>query len=58
MNGVSGNDCALEGYTGPGTTWANKMNCVMTHTPGVDLESITRPVDQQSNALRLLRRSL
>ena len=26
MNGVSGHDSAVEGYTGPGTTWAYEMN--------------------------------
>ena len=28
MIGVSGRNSALEGYTGPGTTWTNEMNLV------------------------------
>ena len=39
---------ALEGYTGPGTTWGNEMNFVMKHAPGAG--SIARPVKQQSCA--------
>ena len=35
MIGVSGHDSALEGYTGPGTTWVNGMNLVMNHAPWV-----------------------
>ena len=34
MIDVLGHDFALEGYTGPGTTWSNEMNFVMTHDPG------------------------
>ena len=37
MNGVLGHDSALYDYTGPGTTWANKINFVML--------SMARPVD-------------
>ena len=48
MNGVSGHDSALEGYTGPVTTWTNEMNFVMNHAPGA--WSIGRPIDQQSSA--------
>ena len=31
MNGALGHDSALQGYTGPGTTWADEMNFVMNH---------------------------
>ena len=48
MNGVSGH---VQGYTGPGTIWANEMNLVLNHAPGAG--SLTRPVDQQSSALLL-----
>ena len=34
MIGVLSHDSALSRYTGPGTTWANEMNFVMTHAPG------------------------
>ena len=34
MNGVFSHDSALQGYTGPGTTWANEMNLAMKHAPG------------------------
>ena len=50
MNVVLGYDSALQGYTGPGTPWADKMNFV-NRTSGAG--SIDRPVDQQSNALPL-----
>ena len=33
MIGVLGHDSALEGYTGPGPTWANEIN-LMNHAPG------------------------
>ena len=33
MNGVLGHDSALEGSTGAGTIWANKMNFSMIHAP-------------------------
>ena len=46
-----GDDSAMEGYTGPRTTWANEMNFIMNYAPGVG--SIARPVDQQSSALPL-----
>ena len=49
MNAVLSNDSALEGYTGPGTTWANEMNFVIEYAPGAG--SIVRPVDQQSGML-------
>ena len=45
------NDFALQGYTGPGTNFANEMKFVMNHVPGAG--SIVRPVDQQSSALPL-----
>ena len=38
-------------YTGTGTTWADEMNFVMYHAPGV--VSISRPVDQETSALPL-----
>ena len=41
----------VEGYTGPGTAWANEMNFVMNHVP--DTKSIAGPVDQQSSTLPL-----
>ena len=34
-----------------GTNWAQEMNCVMNHAPGVGL--IARPVDQQSTVSRM-----
>ena len=49
MNGILGNDSALQGHTG--TTWTNEMNLVMNHAPGAGL--IAPPVDQQSSALPL-----
>ena len=48
MSGVLSHGSALKGYTGPGTTWANKMKLVMNHAPGAGL--ITQPIDQQSSA--------
>ena len=51
MIGVLGKDAELQGYTGPGTTWANKMNFSMNHAPGAGL--ISGPVDLQSNTLPL-----
>ena len=44
MYGVLGHNSAL-------TTWANEMNFVVNHVPGVG--SIAQPVDQQSRALPL-----
>ena len=42
-NSLSGHDSALQGYTGPGTTWL--MRCfLMNHAPGAGL--IARPVVQ------------
>ena len=29
MNGALGHDTAVQGYLGPGTTWANEMNLGM-----------------------------
>ena len=46
-----GHDSALQGHTGPGTTWANEMNFVMERAPGAG--SIARPVDPQSNIIPL-----
>ena len=51
MNGVSGHDSVLYGYTGQGITWANEMNFGMKHAPGAG--SITRSVDQTSSVLPL-----
>ena len=34
MIGVLGHDAALQGYTGPQTTRANKMNFGVNHAPG------------------------
>ena len=34
MIDVLGHYFALLGYTGPGTTWPNKINFVMNHAPG------------------------
>ena len=51
MNGVSGYNSALKGYTGPGTTWANGMNFGMNNIQGPG--SITQPVDLQSGMLPL-----
>ena len=44
MIGVLGHDSALQGYAGPETTWANKMNFVMNHAPGAG--SLAQPVGQ------------
>ena len=44
-------DSALCGYTGPRTTWANEVNFVRNHAPGV--ASIAEAVDKQSSALPL-----
>ena len=44
MDGVLDHDSALQGYTGPGITWANEINFVMNHAPGAG--SIARLVDQ------------
>ena len=33
MNGVLGHNATLSGYTGPGTSWTNKMNVEMNHAP-------------------------
>ena len=38
-----GHESALQGYTGPGTTWANEINLGLNHVPGAG--SITWPVD-------------
>ena len=51
MNGALDHDCALYGYTGPRTTWANGMNFIMNHDPSA--ESIVRPTDEQYSALPL-----
>ena len=34
MVGVLVHDSVLQGYTSPGTTWANDMNFIMNHAPG------------------------
>ena len=34
MIGVLGHDSDLQGYSGPETTWAYKMNFVMNYAPG------------------------
>ena len=52
---VLGHDSALQGYTRPGTTWANEMSFIMDHVPVAG--SIARPVDQQSSALPLYHRN-
>ena len=41
INGVSGRDTALQGYTGPETTWAYEVNCIINHAPGAG--SIVQP---------------
>ena len=51
MNGVLGHDCALYGYTGPGTTCTNEMNFGMNQAPGAG--SLARPADRQSSTLLL-----
>ena len=45
-------NAALQGNTGPGTTWANAMNFRMNHAP--DARLIDRPIDLQSTVLLLL----
>ena len=42
MIGVLRHDSAMQGYTGPGTTWPNAMNIVMYHAPRTAL--IVQPV--------------
>ena len=37
MNGVLGYESVMYGYTGTETTWANEMNIVMNHAPGLGL---------------------
>ena len=37
MIGVLSHSSALEGYTGPRTTWANKMMAVMNYANGAGL---------------------
>ena len=51
MIGVLCHDSALKGYTGPGTTWANKIHFVMNHAPGAG--TFAQTVDLQSTALIL-----
>ena len=51
MNGASGVDYALQGYTGLGTIWANEMNFSMKQAPGAG--SIAPTVDIQFNVLSL-----
>ena len=36
MNGALGHESALQGWTGPGTTWANEINFVMNNALGTD----------------------
>ena len=35
INSVLDHDSALQGYTKHGTMWANEMNFVMNHAPGL-----------------------
>ena len=49
MSSVLGNSSALQGYTGPGTTFANEMNFGMNHAPGA--RSICQNVNLQSSVL-------
>ena len=44
MNGwcILAHVSAVQGNTGPGTTWANEMNFIINHAPGAG--SIARPV--------------
>ena len=51
INAVLGHNAALEGYTRPGTTWANEMNFVTNRAPDAGL--ITQPADLQSSMLPL-----
>ena len=46
-------DSELQGYTGPGTTWANEMYYAMNHAPGAG--SIARPVPVVQRATTSLR---
>ena len=54
MNDVIGQDSALKGYTGPGTTWVNEMKFVMIHAP--DARLIARSADQLTSTLVLYHR--
>ena len=49
MIGALGHDSAPQGYTGPGTTWANEMNVNINHALGAG--SLAQPVDLQSSVL-------
>ena len=40
MNGVLGNDSALQSYTEPGKNSTNEMNFVMNHAPCVQDRSL------------------
>ena len=51
MIGVLGHDSALQGYTGPGTTWANEMNFVMNLTPGAGSNARHWPVVQRATTV-------
>ena len=41
LNGVLGHDSVLQSYTGLGTTWANEMDFVTNHAPGVESIALT-----------------
>ena len=51
LRDVLGHSYALQGYTGPGTTWAYGMNFGIKHAQGAG--SIARLVDLQSNVVPL-----
>ena len=46
MNGASGHDSTLEGYSGLGITWVYEMNFGMNHAPGAGL--IARSIKRDS----------
>ena len=50
MTGILGHDSAILGYTGPGTTWANDMNIVMNHDPGIGFKSSVSHVEKNTYA--------
>ena len=52
MNGVSGRDCTLSGFTRPGTTCSNEMNFNMNHDPKAG--AIAENVGMQFRALTVL----
>ena len=51
MNGASGYNSAVKGYTGPGITWANEMNYGLNHAPGAGSIAGLVDVVQRANTV-------